>query len=139
MACGPAHPVRDPGAKRQLAILPVESDTFPVAARAVGAMLVAAKVKDIDAMRVSKVSIEVVQLSIECLEPTNACYEAAGRSMSANRLLFARIEGGTRRLKLTVTLFDVDAREPKRSQVKVFATEAEAIEGAPTLVEVVTQ
>ena len=138
LACGHAHPAGDP-ARTQLAVLPAESDAFPGVARAVNASLRAAKVKDIDETRVSKVSIEVVQLSIECVEPTNACYEAAGHSISANRLLFARIDAAARQLKLTVTLFDVDARAPKRTQAKVFATEAAAIQGAPALVAAVTQ
>jgi hypothetical protein len=141
MACGPAHPAGNPAppARTQLAVLPVESDAFPGVARAVSASLRAAKVKDIDDTRVSKVSIEVVQLSIECVEPTNACYQAAGHSMSANRLLFARIDPAARQLKLTITLFDVDASAPKRTQAKVFATAAAAIQGAPALVAAVTQ
>ena len=141
MACGPAHPAGEPTApaRMQLAVLPVESDAFPGVARAVNASLQAAKVKGVDETRVSKVSIEVVQLSIECVEPTTACYEAAGHSMSANRLLFARIDPAARQLKLTVTLFDVDARAPQRTEAKVFATAAAAIQGAPALVAAVTQ
>jgi hypothetical protein len=76
-----------------------------------------------------------VQLSIECVDPTRVCYEAIGRSMSANRLLFARIDGANRRqLKITVTLFDVDARAATRSQARVFASEDDAAAGAAALV-----
>jgi hypothetical protein len=144
MACGHAPPAPVPPAppsKVQLAVIPAESDAFPRAARAVSASLAAAKVSGIDETRVSKVSLEVVQLSVECVDPTRACYEAIGRSMAANRLLFARIGRGAarRQLKITVTLFDVDARAEQRTAEKVFATEAEATAGVAALVEEVTR
>jgi len=139
MACGHAHPVPVATATRapriQLAVIPAESDAFPRAAEALSASLAAANLRGIDDKRVSKVSLEVVQLSIECVDPTSDCYEAIGRSMAANRLLFARIDGVPRRqLRVTVTLFDVDAKTATRSQEKVFATEDEAAEGAAALV-----
>lgn len=117
-------------------MIPAESDAFPRAAQAVSASLAAAKVSGIDQMRVSKVSLEVVQLSVECVDPTSACYEAIGRSMAVNRLLFARISGGARKrqLKIMVTLFDVDAKAVIRTAEKVFATEDEATTGAAALV-----
>ena len=113
-ACGHARPEpiapQSPRPAVQLAVLPAESDSFPSAARAVSSSLAIAKVKGTDETKVSKVSLEVAQLAVECVEPTGACYEAVGRSMSANRLLFARIDGATKRkLKVTVTLYDVDA------------------------------
>jgi hypothetical protein len=139
MACGHAPTAADAPAsppKVQLAVLPAESDAFPRAAQAVSASLAAAKVSGIDQRQVSKVSLEVVQLSVECVDPTSTCYEAIGRSMSVNRLLFARISGGAqkRQLKIMVTLFDVDAKAVVRKAEKVFATEAEATAGAAALV-----
>jgi hypothetical protein len=144
MACGHAPPTPAPAApatRTQLAVLPAESDVFPVVARAVSAELAAAKVGGMDEMRVSKVSLEVAQLSIECVEPTTACYQAVGRSMSANRLLFARVDpgAGARQLKLTVTLFDVDGSATRRTQAQVFATEQAALAGMAALVAAVTQ
>jgi len=124
----------------QLAVLPAESDSFPTAARAVSSSLATAKVKGTDETKVSKVSLEVAQLAVECVEPTGACYEAVGRSMSANRLLFARIDGATKRkLKVTVTLYDVDANALLKTAAKLFATETEAARGAAALVDEVTQ
>jgi hypothetical protein len=139
MACGHAPPTSGaPGAppKVQLAVIPAESDAFPRAAEAVSASLAGANIAGIDEKRVSKVSLEVVQLSIECVDPTAACYQAIGRSLSANRLLFARIDGGAirRRLKITVTLFDVDARAAMRTQEREFLTEDDAAAGAAALV-----
>jgi len=122
-------------------VIPAESDAFPQAARAVSASLAAARVSGVDETRVSKVSLEVVQLSVECVEPTSACYEAIGRSMSANRLLFARIDGGAnkRELRVTVTLYDVDANTAQRTAAKLFASEDEATAGAAALVAEVTR
>ena len=143
MACGHAPPAGDapPSSGVQLAVIPAESDAFPRAARAVSASLAAARVRGIDQMRVSKVSLEVVQLSVECVDPTSACYEAIGRSMAVNRLLFARITGGAkkRQLKIMVTLFDVDGKATVRTAEKVFATEDEATAGAAALVAEVTR
>lgn len=129
-------------------MIPAESDAFPSAARAVSAQLAAAKVAGIDETRLSKVSLEVVQLAIECVEPTFACYQAIGRSLAANELLFARISdsaasarrrGSKRPLKVTVTLFDVDAKAAARTAEREFASEADATAGAAALVEEVTR
>jgi hypothetical protein len=134
------HPVRKRGeSKLRVAVLPAESDVFPTAAKAITASLAKARVAGADETQVSQVSLEVVQLSIECVEPTAACYEAVGKSLSANRLLFAQIApGGRKQLKVTITLFDVDARAP-RSAVKVFPNEKAAADGVANLVEEATR
>lgn len=147
MACGPAHPVPaaptppPPRPAIRLAVIPADSDAFPRAARAVSASLSSTRVAGVDATAVSSVSLEVVQLSIECVDPTDACYRAIGRSMSANRLLFARIDpGATRRqLRVTVTLYDVDAGSAKRTAAKLFSTEDQAVAGAAALVAEATR
>lgn len=131
----------------QLAVMPAESDVFPQVARALSSSLADAKIVGVDRTTMSKVSLEVVQLSIECVDPTTACYEAVGRSLAVNRLLFARIERGAakpakakgkaakaRPLKVSVTLFDVDARAAARTAEKTFASEDDATAGAAALV-----
>jgi hypothetical protein len=145
MACGPARPtpVAPTPALRpkiQLAVIPADSDAFPRAARAVSASLTRAEIAGVDSTAVSKVSLEVVQLSIECVDATDTCYQAIGRSMAANRLLFARIDGAHRRqLRVTVTLFDVDARTARRTAEKLFQTEDQAVDGAAALVAEATR
>jgi len=148
MAAGCGHgstaasttPVAAPAPAVQLAVLPAESDTFPRAARALSSSLASSRIAGVETT-VSKVSLEVVQLSIECVDPTAACYEAAGRSLSVNRLLFARIVAGRapgrakpKPLKVSVTLFDVDARAATRTAEKTFASEDDATAGAAALV-----
>jgi hypothetical protein len=129
-------------------VIPAESDVFPAAARAVSEQLAQAKVAGVDETRLSKVSLEVVQLAIECVEPTGTCYQAIGRSLAANELLFARIidgapgakkRAGKRPLKVSVTLFDVDAKSAARTAEREFASEADATAGAAALVEEVTR
>lgn len=147
MACGPARPVpaapTPPSSSRpaiRLAVIPADSDAFPRAARAVSTSLSSARIAGVDATAVSKVSLEVVQLSVECVDTTDACYQAIGRSMSANRLLFARIDPATRRqLRVTVTLYDVDAGSAKRTAAKLFPTEDQAVAGVAALVSEATR
>lgn len=148
-ACAKSRPppvVRPPEPpKLKLAVLAVESDRFPKVAASLTASLAKAKVAGIDQVEVSKVSLEVVQLSIECVEPTDTCYEAVGKSLAANRLLFAQIapaaKPGKRRrdVQVTVTLFDVDTRASSKTAHKIFASEREAAAGLDTLVAEATQ
>jgi hypothetical protein len=110
-----------------LAVLPAESDAFPSAAKAVTDALAHAHITGVDRTQVSKVSLEVVQLSIECVEPSPACYQAVGRSLSADRILFAQIAPGPKRneIKVTVSLFAMTDLFPHTAE-RVFASEQEA-------------
>jgi hypothetical protein len=133
----------------KLAVLAVESDKFPKVAEAATLSLAKARVTGIDRVEVTKVSLEVVQLSIECVEATSDCYEAVGKSLAANRLLFAQVEPGPtakplkklrrgakkpRDVRVTVTLFDVDTRLSTKTAEKVFSTETEAAAGIDGLI-----
>lgn len=121
-----------------LAVLPAESDKFPTAAQAITDSLTKATVAGVDHTQVSSVSLEVVQLSIECVEPSPECYEAVGKSLAANRLLFAQIAGSKKKLTVTVTLFDVDAKSPKTAH-KTFTSEKEVKAGVAELVAEATR
>ncbi len=143
-ACG--HPPQAttavaPVAKRVLAVLPAESDQFPRAAKAATESMSRAKVGGVDETSLSKVSLEVVQLSIECTDATPTCYEAIGHSLSANRLLFTEISAGTKpgEIKLSVTLFDVDANAAMHTAEKISTREADATAGAEQLVAEATR
>jgi hypothetical protein len=136
MAChrsaAPAHPAAK---TTQLVVLPAESDAFPKAATAVSTALANASVAGVDGKKVSKVSLEVVQLSIECVDATPACYAAVGKSLAADRLLFAQVDAQDKhKLQVTITLFDVGGGAPAKVAKKVFASEAEASAGAAALV-----
>jgi hypothetical protein len=137
----PAKPAAAVVEKRKvrLAVLAVESDKFPKVAEIATASLAKVNLEGIDEVEVSKVSLEVVQLSIECVEQTLGCYQAVGKSLAANRLLFAQIAADKpkrpkRDIRVTVTLFDVDGLMPPKSAIRVFPTEKDATAGIDTLV-----
>jgi hypothetical protein len=132
------HP--QPEVKR-LTVLPAESDAFPKAAAAVSQSLASARVVGMDDTQLSKVSLEVVQLSIECVDATATCYQAVGKSLSANKLLFAQLAAGEKKqeLKVTITLFDVDTSAAAKTAERVFASEDEATAGVAGLVTEATR
>ena len=124
----------------RLVALPAESEAFPNVARAATDSLSHAQVVGLGTAQVSKVSLEVVQISIECVDPSAACYQAVGRSLTASGLLFAQIATMKRRqLKVTVTLFDVDARASRTKAEKVFESEDDATAGIADLVAEATR
>jgi hypothetical protein len=140
-----APPPPPPPKRTKLAVLKVDSDQFPEVARALNNQMRDVHMKGIDDYFLSKVTLEVVQLSIECVEPTAACYTAVGKSLSADKLLMARIVPGPvpKRVKkkdrvpavnVTVTLFDVEAGSPVDAAEKQFKNAAEASQGLTELV-----
>lgn len=139
-ACGKPR-VRQPahGHPETLAILAVESDRLPALAEAATSALAKAKVPGIAETRVSPVSLEVVQLSIECVEPTVDCYRAVANSLAAQRLLFGQItadDGAS--ITVAVTLFDAETRTPRTIE-KEFASEREATDALDALVAEATR
>ncbi|HZS35654.1 MAG TPA: hypothetical protein VFF06_02450 [Polyangia bacterium] len=148
--CGPAASTSPPPRRGQamapsdnrikLAVLPVESDAFPRAAAAINDLLRDVHVRGVDDYFMSKVALEVVQLSIECVEQTTACYSAVGKSLTAQRLLLAQIApAGTRKrdksLRVTITLFDVDAGAAANVADRTYKNEVEAMQGVSELLD----
>ena len=128
-----------PRARIKLAVLPLDNDTFPQIAASLNKALHDVKVKGVDDYFLSKVTLEVVQLSIECVQPTSECYSAVGKSLSANKLLLAHVApvGKRRRdksVRVTITLFDVDAGEASNVVDRVYKTPDLAAQGASELV-----
>ena len=120
--------------------MPVESDKFPKLAKAINEALGQVQVAGIDETEQSKVSLEVVQLQIECDDLTPSCYAAAGKAIHADRLLFAQLAAAPKKhVDVTVTLFDVDGTTVKSSAHDVFASEAAAVTGVGKLVEEATR
>ena len=139
VGCAHSHPSAvTPAPKIKLLTLPAESDAFPDLAKAATSALAHAKVAGVDEQATSKVSIEVVQLSIECVDPTAVCYEAAAKSLAANKLLFAQIDVDGQKPKVSVTLFDGASNQPKTVE-HTFATSKDAVAGLEGLVSEVTR
>jgi hypothetical protein len=147
----PGQPVADAngptGPKRvKLAVLKVESDQFPDLAKALNDQMRDVQVKGVDDYFISKVTLEVVQLSIECVEQTPACFGAVGKSLSAQRLLVAHITAGVVPKKgrkkdrvapvtIAVTQVDAEAGTALQQAEKQFKNEKEAIQGLNEVVQ----
>lgn len=149
LGCAHAPPARvetppAPKPRIKLAVLPVDTDTFPAIANSLNRALHDVKVKGVDDYFLSKVTLEVVQLSIECVQPTSECYAAVGKSLSANKLLLGHIAAiGKRKrdksVRVTITLFDVDAGAATNVVDRVFKTPDLAAAGASDLVAAATE
>jgi hypothetical protein len=122
-------------------VLPADAAVYPEAARTTTELLSRQRVRGLDAPEVSSVSIEVAQLSIECVEPTPSCYAAVGKSLSANQLLFAQFDAGPQpeQVRVTVTLFDVDTGGLTKRARKLFDTEQDVVYGIREVVEEATR
>lgn len=136
----PAKPVYEPG-KLVFAVLPAESQAYPIAARAATERLRRVRVKGLDEPQMSNVSLDVVQLQIECVEANPDCYEAVGKELAANQMLFAEIVNGPRKdsIRVTVTLFDVDLKKRRRAATKVFASEEDVVWGVADVIAEATK
>ena len=137
--CPPKQP-KDPAHKVKLFVFPAESAEYPKTAKAATQAMSDAKVLGIDDRVVAKTSLGDAQLLIECNDPTPDCYQAVGKSLSADRLLFAVIATQPKKkVKVSVTLFDVAARRAWNHSEKVFATDDEASAALGTLVQEATK
>ncbi len=128
-----------PPPRVKLTVMTIESDPFAKLARAVNEQLAAVKLTGVDDVVVSKVTLEVVQLSIECVDASNSCFAAVGKSLNADRILVAQLVGGTRRrdhsVKVALTLFDVGSEQPTRVVDQSWKNEDEAIAGLDGLIQ----
>jgi hypothetical protein len=137
--CAHAPPPAAPEKPRlKVVVLPVEEDPYPDVAASLNSALSTVRVKGIDDYALSKVTLEVAQLSIECVQPTSECYSAVGKSLAANELFFAHIDTiGKRRhaqLRVTLTRFDVDGGKAKNVIERVFKSAELATQAAKELV-----
>jgi hypothetical protein len=127
-------------ARIKLAVLPLDNRDYPAIALSVNNVLHDVKVKGVDDYFLSKATLEVVQLSIECVEQTTACYSAVGKQLGANRLLLGRITAMPTKkrhehpVRVSITLFDVDAGEATNVVDRVFRSAEAASQGATDLV-----
>jgi hypothetical protein len=134
-ACRPIAKSGGAGSGLRLTVLPAESDSFPTVAEALNRSMTTVPIMGVGERAMSKVSLEVVQLSIECVDSTDECYRAVGSELAANRLLFADVERARERVKVKVFMFDVDAGVISGVAEREFADERSAQEGVAALVE----
>lgn len=122
------------------AIIPAESERFPRAAERANASMREARIEGLDPPQMSNISLEMLQLSIECIDPTLDCYEAVGKTLQASQILFTEITRGRKRkeVEVKVTLFDVDNRKLRGKETKRFPSEAAAEKGVEAVIAKVT-
>jgi hypothetical protein len=134
----PAASARKPDPPSQrLAWMPLDPLDGPAIAKAVNDRMSSIKPAGTSASVKAAVSMEVAQLAIECIQPTPACYGAVGRSLGADRLMWAELEpsGDDEKVRLTVLVFDVQAGTAPRRVAETFAGMQAAQTGAAGLVE----
>ena len=120
-----------------MAVLPVESDAFPAVAEAINKAFKKVVVHTVDEYFRSKASLDVVQLSIECVEASDACYSAVGKSLDVNFLLMAQVSAAAKPAKgvsIRMTLFNVDIGAPMTSVDRVFKKQEDAVSGIAGLI-----
>jgi hypothetical protein len=123
----------------KLAVLPVESDNYPRLAKGINGVFHDIQVAGIDDYFLSRVTLEVAQLAIECVDVTNECWMAVGKSLTSDRLLLAQIQRPgkkkDRTVTLSVTYFDVSTGQPLHVANRSFKNEEEALRGMKDLID----
>lgn len=136
VGCGGGQPSwRREEARGRLAVLPAESDAHPRLAEALNRLLPQMAVPGVTERIQPKVTLEVVQLSIECVDATSECYTQVGQSLSADYLLFAVVSDQRPGVSVTLTLFDVADGRAVREEAGAFQGERQALEGLEALVK----
>jgi hypothetical protein len=106
-----AAPTRAPpsGGVARLAVLPSDSLLFSDIAVALDQQLARARVSGVGPMVRANVSMEVAQLSLECVSATDECYTQVGKFLQVDRLLWGQIarDSQTTGVKVTIVLLDV--------------------------------
>jgi hypothetical protein len=111
VAKAPPAAVSSPPPRVRLAWLPFDAPASSGLTTAVNVHLEHAKIAGVTESFQASVSMEMAQLAIECIEKTARCYAAVGRSVGADRLLWADLDRRAHgNLTLRVALFDVDRR-----------------------------
>ena len=136
----PVETVRKPAPPppQRLAWMPLDPLDAPGVAQVVNERMSKIKPAGTNATVKAAVSMETAQLAIECIQPTPACYTAVGRSLNADRLMWAEVEPATDdddKLRLTVVLFDVQAGTAPKRVGGTFADVQAARAGAGDLVD----
>jgi hypothetical protein len=140
-ASDPPPPVatapKPPPPPQKLAWMPLDVLDAPAVANAVNERMGTVKPAGTSTKVKAAVSMEVAQLAIECIAPTPACYGAVGRSLGADRLMWAEVDPASEddKIRLTVLVFDVQAGTAPLRVGETFADPEAARAGAPGLVD----
>ena len=121
----------------KLAVLPSDSLLFADIASALDRQLADARLGGVASMVRAKVSMEVAQLSLECVSATDECYAQVGRFLQVDRLLWGSIarDSGSAGVRVTVVLLDVRRGAAVARAEETFAQNDAAIGGLRKLVD----
>jgi hypothetical protein len=121
----------------RLAWMPLEALVAPEVASAVNERLARVTVAGVTDTFQASVSMEMAQLAIECIERTPKCYGAVGRSVKADRLVWAELARGRRDAGVTlrVSLFDVAGDAMVQQGARTFPNAEAARDGVVALVD----
>jgi hypothetical protein len=118
----------------RMAWMPCDGRAQSELVAAVNGRLEQTKIADVKESFQASVSMEMAQLAIECIEKTTRCYTEVGRSIGADRLLWADFDRSAKgELTLRVSLFDVErgaiirAAEGRYPSAKAAASDVEAL------------
>jgi hypothetical protein len=134
----PPAPLKAAPTALRLAWMPLEPRASPDVARVVNERFPRVVVEGVTETFQAPVSMEMAQLAIECIERTPKCYGAVGRSVGADRLLWAELVRVGRRdagVTLRVSLFDVARGAVVKQEARTFPNAKAASESASALVD----
>jgi hypothetical protein len=124
----------------RLAVLPSDPLLFADVATALDRHLAQARPSGVGPMVRGKVSMEVAQLTLECVSPTDECYAQVGRFLQVDRLLWGSIARGPQAagVRVTVVFLDVARGAPIARAEATFPASEDAIGGLQKLVDQAT-
>jgi hypothetical protein len=132
----PPPPKAAAPAGARLAWFPLDARGWPELASTVNERLAHAEIPGAAESFQAAVSMEMAQLAIECIERTPACWTAVGRSVGADRLLWAESQrAGHRSVTVRIVLFDVAAGAVIQKAERGFTSLRSARAGTPGLLE----
>jgi hypothetical protein len=121
----------------RLVWLPVESLVAPAIAGSANDALARVRPRDATQSARAAVSMEVAQLTIECVQPTPACHAAVGRSLGADRLLWVEVRApaGVPAVAVALEVFDVGRGASVQRAERTFKDASAAGAGIATFIE----
>jgi hypothetical protein len=128
------------GAPVKLAVLPSDPLQYADVATALDRQLAQARMSGVGPMVRAKVSMEVAQLTLECVSATDQCYTQVGRFLQVDRLLWGSIARVAQPagVHVTVVLLDVGRGTPLARAEATFPQSDAAIDGLRKLVDQAT-
>ena len=121
----------------RLAVLPSDPLLFADVAHALDRQLAQARPSGVAPTVRANVSMEVAQLTLECVSPTDDCYTQVGRFLGVDRLLWGSIARDplSPGVRVTVVLLDVKRGAAVARAEESFAQSDAAIGGLRKLVD----